>query len=266
MARKWGQHFLIRQGVVEKMLKHAVVREGDTVIEIGPGRGFLTRSLLSRGARVQAVEVDQTMCAGLRERFGDHPGFTLLEGDVMEIEPGELLKVSKDPLKIVANLPYRISASLILRLIPFRRQCASMTLMVQQEVADRICAEPGNRKHYGALSLASGMAFECRKILTVQPAAFRPPPKVSSAVIHLLPRNSGLDSGKEKMFLQWSHSLFGSRRKTLVNNIRQHYPGWHNDCEVGLKKTLGLRRPEDLSLQEWLSLFREYILPQVAAC
>ena len=68
------------------------------------------------------------------------------------------------------------------------------------------------------------------------------------------------------MFLQWSHSLFGSRRKTLVNNIRQHYPGWHNDCEVGLKKTLGLRRPEDLSLQEWLSLFREYTLPQVAAC
>ena len=101
------------------MLKHTDVREGDTVLEIGPGRGFLTWSLLRRGARVQAVEVDQKLCADLRERFGDHPEFALLEGDVMKIEPGELLQVSKDPLKFVANLPYRISASLILRLTQF---------------------------------------------------------------------------------------------------------------------------------------------------
>ena len=142
MARKWGQHFLIRQGVVERMLKQAQIAAGDEVLEIGPGNGFLTRSLLRRGARVTSVEIDTRLCGELKKNFGNQEAFVLVESDVMQVDPNSLCPENPERSKLVANLPYQIATALLLRLLPFRNCWKSMTLMVQKEVADRICATP----------------------------------------------------------------------------------------------------------------------------
>ena len=172
MARKWGQHFLIRQGVVERMLKQAQITAGDEVLEIGPGNGFLTRSLLGRGARVTSVEIDPRLCGELKNNFGNQEAFVLVESDVMQVDPNSLRPENPERSKLVANLPYQIATALLLRLLPFRNCWKSMTLMVQKEVADRICATPAQKKDYGSLSLAAGMAFECRQFLNVPPVSY----------------------------------------------------------------------------------------------
>mgnify|MGYP000008660510 CR=1 FL=1 len=259
MAKKWGQHFLIRQGVVERMLKQSQISEGDQVVEIGPGKGFLTHALLKRGVQVTAVEIDPELCQELRVNYGKLEQFQLLEGDVMQIDPLKLCPQGHGSAKLVANLPYQIASALILRLLPFRKCWKSLTLMVQKEVADRICATPEQRKEYGSLSLAAGLGFDCRRFLNVPPAAFRPKPKVDSSLIFLEPRDSGIKEEEEEEFLNWSRTLFENRRKLLSGSIRRHFPDWYQKDQDYLQETIGKRRPEAIPHQEWLDLFRRFI-------
>jgi 16S rRNA (adenine1518-N6/adenine1519-N6)-dimethyltransferase len=266
MARKWGQHFLIRQGVVERMLKQAQIAAGDEVLEIGPGNGFLTRSLLGRGARVTSVEIDPRLCGELKKNFGNQGAFVLVESDVMQVDPHSLCPENPERSKLVANLPYQIATALLLRLLPFRNCWKSMTLMVQKEVADRICATSAQKKDYGSLSLAAGMAFECRQFLNVPPAAFRPMPKVESSLIFLEPKDSGWNSEEEKQFLKWSQMLFANRRKFLTNSIRRHFPEWFKKDQNLFQQTLKNRRPEELPHQEWFDLFQNYLNFEKSEC
>jgi 16S rRNA (adenine1518-N6/adenine1519-N6)-dimethyltransferase len=257
--KKWGQNFLISQKVVESIVQAADVKNGDSILEIGPGLGILTRALLDRNSQVTAIEIDPELCVKLRKRFSKEERFTLLEKDVMELAPEDLANLIPAPAKVVANLPYNIATPLILRMLPVRKAWQSLTLMIQYEVAERICATPESGKAYGPLSLVGELGFEKKIIKKIHPESFKPVPKVDSAVIRLLPRESGLPPEDEKRFLKWSHLLFQQRRKTLMNGIRQHFPEWYQNCGDSLRDEFGLRRPETLDFTEWMTLFSDYL-------
>ena len=144
-------------------------------------------------------------------------------------------------------------------MLPVRNAWQSLTLMVQLEVAERICATPASGKVYGPLSLVGALGFESAIIKKIPPESFKPAPKVDSAVIRLLPRYSGLTAENEKRFLKWSQLLFQQRRKTLMNGIRQHFPEWYQNHEDSLRESFGQRRPETLDFTEWMNLFSDYL-------
>ena len=140
-----------------------------------------------------------------------------------------------------------------------RKAWQSLTIMVQLEVAERICASPDSGKIYGPLSLVGALGFERNFIKIISPDSFRPAPKVDSAIIQLIPHSSSLSHEEEKQFLKWSHLLFQQRRKTLLNGIRRHFPEWFQNCENSLREKYGRRRPETLDFSEWLMLFSNYL-------
>ena len=257
--KKWGQNFLIKQEVVDSIIQAADVKNGDSILEIGPGLGMLTTTLLKCSSEITAVEIDPELCQKLRKRFKNEKKFTLLEKDAMELSPEVLAGLIPAPAKVVANLPYNIATPLILRLLPVRNAWKSLTLMVQLEVAERICATPASGKAYGPLSLVGSLGFESIIIKKIPPESFKPVPKVDSAVIRLLPHDSGLTPENEKRFLKWSQLLFQQRRKTLMNGIRQHFPEWYENHGDSLRDNFGLRRPETLDFNEWMKLFIGYI-------
>ena len=257
--KKWGQNFLIQQEVVDSIVQAADVKNGDSILEIGPGLGMLTTALLECNSEVTAVEIDPELCRKLRKRFENEKRFTLLEMDAMELSPQALAGLIPAPAKVVANLPYNIATPLILRMLPVRNAWQSLTLMVQFEVAERICATPASGKAYGPLSLVGALGFESAIIKKIPPESFKPVPKVDSAVIRLLPHDSGLTPENEKRFLKWSQLLFQQRRKTLMNSIRQHFPEWYENKGNSLRDNFGLRRPETLDFNEWIKLFSDYM-------
>ena len=177
----------------------------------------------------------------------------------MKVSPEDLATKMSAPSKVVANLPYNIATPLILRMLLVRKAWQSLTIMVQLEVAERICASPDSGKIFGPLSLVGALGFERKIIQNISPDSFRPAPKVDSSIIQLLPQSSSLTHEEEKQFLKWSHLLFQQRRKTLVNGIRQHFPEWFKNCENSLREKYGLRRPESLDFSEWLVLFSYYL-------
>ncbi len=254
--KKWGQHFLIRPDVVEEIVRTSGGQAGETVWEIGPGEGVLTAMLLEAGCRVVASEVDPRACSLLRARFGHRSELILHEGDVMEWSDADIVDRVPSGARVVANLPYNIATPLLGRLFQHRQRWQSLTLMVQLEVAERLCATPQDGKAYGPLSLLGALGFQATLAFRVPPSAFRPPPKVDSAVLHLIPRESGLEPAEEAAFLNWSRRLFQSRRKTLWNNIQSAFPEWRQ--QPGLQERVGQQRPENLTFENWLELFKEY--------
>ena len=198
--KKWGQNFLIQQEVVDSIVLAADVKNSDSILEIGPGLGILTTALLECNSEVTAIEIDPELCIMLRKRFKSEKKFTLLEMDAMELSPEAFSGLIPAPAKVVANLPYNITTPLILKMLPFRNAWQSLTLMVQLEVAERICATPESGKVYGPLSLVGALGFESTIIAKIPPESFKPAPKVYSALIQLLPRTSGLTPENEKRF------------------------------------------------------------------
>ena len=257
--KKWGQNFLIQQEVVDSIVQAADAKNGESILEIGPGLGILTTALLDCNSEVTALEIDPELCRKLRKRFENEKRFTLIEMDVMDLSPEALAGLIPAPAKVVANLPYNIATPLILRMLPVRNAWQSLTLMVQFEVAERICATPTSGKAYGPLSLVGALGFESAIIKKIPPESFKPVPKVDSAVIRLLPHESGLTPENEKHFLKWSQLLFQQRRKTLINGIRHQYPEWYENHGDSLRDNFGLRRPETLEFNEWMKLFVEYM-------
>jgi len=255
MGAKWGQHFLVQESVVNQILEFAQVQENDSILEIGPGRGILTYALLERNANVLAVEIDPILYEKLKARFQSYSSFQILHQDILDSDFEDLLAFAA-PRKIVANLPYQISTPLFFKLLPLRLQWTSFTLMLQKEVAERICATPKDKRKYGTLSLASLLGFDAEIVLQVPPSAFNPPPKVDSAIVHLTPKSSNLDFTEELKFLDWSRQLFQQRRKSLINNIRRFAPDWYELDKSWLDARLKQRRPESLDLQEWLELYQ----------
>jgi 16S rRNA (adenine1518-N6/adenine1519-N6)-dimethyltransferase len=249
--RSLGQHFLIDRNIVRKIVRLAELQPGETVLEIGPGRGILTEALLDVSGSVIAIEVDSILYAHLRDAFANRSSLKLIEGDALAFDYERL----PESFLVVANLPYYVSTPLLFRLLKEGARISRMVLMLQAEVAARLAAPPGG-KQYGVLSVAAQFRCEVRLAFKVSATCFQPPPRVDSAVVVLTPllrpRVSVQDEG---FFFKVVRAGFAHRRKSLANSLRDE--GFDPETtKVALSEAEidGARRAETLSLQEFGAL------------
>jgi len=240
VGRKLGQHFLVRQSILRRIAEAVCPESCDLAVEIGPGKGALTEHLLSRTPRLVAIEVDSSLIEPLRRRFSSFPGLEILHADVLKTDLSQWGAVT-----VAGNLPYYITSPVIEKVLALGPLLRHAVFLIQKEVADRITAQPGSRA-YGYLTVQTQLLSEARTLFRVPPSAFRPPPKVDSAVIRLTPRPEALvsDTGA---FLRFASFCFRQKRKTLRNNLVAVYPSIADQPESG-------QRAEQLSVEQLLDL------------
>ena len=216
--KRFGQHFLTNRGVLRSIAEAAGLIPDSTVIEIGAGTGNLTRELARRAGKVYALEFDRDLAAALREEFAGG-SVEVIQADALDFD-FSALKPACAGLKIVGNLPYNISVPLIFRLLETPGLASELLLMVQKEVAERIAAGPGGR-HYGILAVLCQMRAEARVVLRLPPAAFSPPPRVESALVHFrLLKATRHPVPDWEFFKRVVKAAFGQRRKIIANALR----------------------------------------------
>ena len=255
--KRFGQHFL-EAAWVAKLVDSLHASPGDTFLEIGPGRGALTAPLASRAKRIIAVEIDRDLASTLASELPSH--VQVIEADFLEVDLDGLLGSETLPIRVVGNLPYNVSSPILFRLLGSHdrgRRFADATLMLQREVADRLVAAPGSRE-YGALSIQVALHADVRRVFNLPPGAFRPPPKVSSAVVNLMFRDPAVDVGDPAVFERLVRGLFLQRRKMVGNALRPVADSM-NRSATQMLHTAGIdgrRRPETLTLEEMSRLAR----------
>jgi len=214
--KRFGQHFLTDPGVIGAIVSAVAPRDDEIIVEIGPGRGAITRSLAARASVLHAVELDRDLAGSLRREFNTGSNVTIHEEDVLKFDFGAL----GTSLRIVGNLPYNISTPLLFHLINFREHIVDMHFMLQKEVVDRMAAVPGN-KTYGRLTIMLGCHFQIDALFDVDRLAFDPPPNVMSAVVRLSPLPAGTYViENEDRFSKLVARAFSQRRKTVRNSLR----------------------------------------------
>lgn len=216
--KRFGQHFLHDSAIVERILDTFDPRSGQTIIEIGPGRGALTIPLLERVGAVSAIELDRDLAAGLPARAAGHGELTLYQADALAFDFTALARGNR--VRLIGNLPYNISTPLLFHLIAQADVIDDMLFMLQKEVAERLAAEPGT-KAYGRLSVMVQWRCETECLFDVTPDAFTPPPKVNSSVVRLRPRRgAAIAAADPQRFAHVVQAAFSQRRKTLRNSLR----------------------------------------------
>jgi 16S rRNA (adenine1518-N6/adenine1519-N6)-dimethyltransferase len=216
VLKRFGQHFLHDEQILNRIADAAAPMPGDTVIEIGPGRGALTDILARRPNQLAAIEIDRALSEQLRERYSGNSNVTIVEGDVLQTD---IAALADGPYVVVGNVPYYITTPILFHVMrpPLPRHAV---FLVQLEVAERIVAPPGSRT-YGALSVNVQAIASAEIISQVPRSAFRPPPKVTSAIVRLTPRADAIVTGDEAVrFRSFVQGLFGMRRKQIANVIR----------------------------------------------
>jgi len=241
VPRRLGQHFLIRSSILERIAAAACPEPGGTVIEIGPGRGALTSHLLTRAERVVAIEIDPVLVQYLQAKFRDEPKVEIVESDVLKADLSQWT-----PAAVAGNLPYYITSPILERVLSLRGQWPRAVFLVQKEVAARLNAAPGTRD-FGFLSVQTQFYAQVELLMNVPPGAFRPPPKVDSAVVRLTPRSEL--PADPRTFLKFASQCFRHKRKTLRNNLLGSY---EKDLLDSVKETS--KRAEQLSIAELVSL------------
>jgi 16S rRNA (adenine1518-N6/adenine1519-N6)-dimethyltransferase len=230
------------------------LQPGETVLEIGPGRGILTEALLDSSGLVVAVELDAALCAQLRATLGRRSNFRLVEGDALTFD----YALVPSPFLVVANLPYYVSTPLLFRLLEERRRIDRLVVMLQEEVVARLAAPPGG-KDYGALSIAAQFYCEVRQAFRVPPTCFRPKPQVGSAVVVLTPLpKPRVSVADEAFYFRVVRAGFAHRRKALPNSLRDE--GFEGARTAAALERAGIdprRRAETLSLAEFAALADE---------
>lgn len=254
--KRWGQHFLVDRNILSKVVRAAELEKGDVILEIGPGMGEMTLALARQVNKVIAVEIDRELVKILKEKTADFSNVMVIEGDILKISFEELYRQGHQQLKVVANLPYQISAPLLFGFIESRDLFSTLTLMLQREVAERMIASPGG-KDYGPLSIFTQSVSDLSIQFYIKPSAFFPPPKVESAVIHMVWKERPLVRGEEEgWFKKVVKGCFGYRRKRLINALRHADLLLPEDLEKRIEK-IGIdsqRRPETLTIQEFARL------------
>jgi 16S rRNA (adenine1518-N6/adenine1519-N6)-dimethyltransferase len=257
--KKFGQNFLIDEGVLSGIVDIAGVSQEDHVLEIGPGIGSMTHYLCEQAGHVTAVEIDDKLIPILTDMMQGYDNFTLIHDDILKVDLEALAKEEGGrPFKVVANLPYYITTPIVMELLEKKLPIESITIMVQKEVAERMQAGPGT-KAYGALSLAVQYYADAEIEMEVSPSGFLPPPQVSSTVIKLTRyEKPPVEVEDEKLMFRLIRDSFNQRRKTLVNALSNGGgAGISKDLiresilEIGEKETV---RGEALSLEKFAEL------------
>ena len=252
--KKLGQNFLINESIIYDIVKKANVTKEDVVIEIGPGLGSLTKELINNAKKVIAIELDPNMIDILKSRFGIFDNFEVIYGDVLKIDLEELIK-GYDSVKVVANLPYYITTPIIMKLLEDKLKIKSITVMVQKEVGERICATHKD-KEYGAITVSVQYYSEPQIIIDVPKENFLPAPEVDSCVIRLDMREKPPVFLKdEKLFFRLVKGAFTQRRKTINNSLT--CSGKSKEEIMAALNKLGIDsklRAENLSIQQYADI------------
>lgn len=240
-----GQNFLQDPNTINKIVACIDPGDQDNILEIGPGAGALTSKLVNRCLHLWAVEVDQRLVTYLSEHIIEE-NFELIRHDILSFN---WHNIDSHKLKIVGNLPYNISSQIIFQVVKNYDRIQNCTFMLQQELVDRICATSGN-KIYGRLSVMCQYYFKCKKALTISKNCFYPVPKVSSAIVQLLPTYEHGKVKDEALFSELVKAAFGMRRKTIGKSLAKYY----TKAELHEHNFNPMSRAEDLSVTDYVRL------------
>jgi|WetSurMetagenome_2_1015567.scaffolds.fasta_scaffold01610_10 16S rRNA (adenine1518-N6/adenine1519-N6)-dimethyltransferase len=258
-SRSKGQNFLIAENVYDEIIKAADLSKADTVLEVGPGLGFLTAKLAKVAGKILAVELDDKLAAYLRDAIssGDTENVEIINENILDfkvLETFSKFKIQNSKFKIVANLPYNITSVFLRKFLTAKNKPEQMVLMLQKEVAERICAKPGDMS---LLALSVQFFAEPEIIATVPKENFWPMPKVDSAIIKIKVKSYKVESNiEEKEFFRLAKFGFSAKRKMLKNNLAGGLHLKPSAVEAMLVES-GLNpktRAEDLSVNDWLRL------------
>ncbi len=254
--RPLGQHFLVDANANQRIFTELHPQPDQVWLEIGPGHGELTRKIAETGVRVLAVEIDSALAAKLRQKTADLANLRVLTGDILTTDLEKEVKVYGKPVHVYGSLPYYITSPILSRLFQLSEKIVEATIVVQYEVAQRLVARPGSHA-YGFLSVEAQWFNTCRILFRIPPQAFRPRPKVWSALVRLTPpgRNRDLQVRSEKQFLKFVGLCFRQKRKTLLNNLRQRYGVEGVMTALELSHLTNKIRGEELSIDELVHLF-----------
>ncbi len=263
-SKSLGQNFLINPAVCPKIAELGGCKKGVCALEIGTGVGVLTRELAERCDKVVAVEIDRRLGSILKETLADYDNVEVVFADIMEIDASRLIeeKFGGSEAVVCANLPYYITSPVIMRVLESRLPVSAMTVMVQKEAADRICAKPGTRE-CGAISLAVSYYSEPKMLFGVSRGSFMPSPNVDSAVIRLdIKQELPLEPDTEKRLFRIIRAAFSQRRKQLVNPLSAELGKSKADIAellagCGIKTTA---RAEELTMEEFIRIAGRSVL------
>ena len=260
LSKGFGQNFIINPGICPRIAEAAGIGPGWGALEVGPGIGVLTEQLCKRADNVVSIEVDKRLPPLLEETMADYDNFKLVLNDVLKVDQKTLLaeEFGGKPVAVCANLPYYITSPILMRLLEEKLPIRNITVMVQKEAAQRLCAAPGTRDA-GAISYAVAYYAEPKLLFSVQPGSFYPAPKVTSAVIRLDVREKPavtVPNGDEAAFFALIRAAFSQRRKTAANAIASGL-GRSKESVIAAIEAAGFDariRPEALTLEDFAKI------------
>ena len=246
--KSFGQHFLVQDSIAERLAEALVLEGCKSIVEVGPGKGILTKQLLKLPLPVFAVELDRDLIPLLEREFGS-TDLTIIQGDILRVNLPELLD-DQSPFAVVGNFPYNISSQIVFLCLQLREQVPFMAGMFQREMADRICSPPGS-KEYGVISVLAQAYYKAEVLFHVKPGSFSPPPKVNSAVISLTRYRSEIEGAPFQTLRQVVKLGFSQRRKKLRNTLK----GLIAEEKLKELEVVDLR-PEQLTVDQFILLAR----------
>lgn len=253
--KRLGQHFLCEMPTIKKIVDSIEIDRDDIVLEIGPGPGFMTRGIAGLAKTVYAVEKDASLIDIAKSELADCTNIVWIDGDILGIDPDKIAPAEK--LRIAGNLPYNISSQIVFWMIEHRCRIRDATIMLQKEVAGRICAKNGG-KDFGILSVMSQAFARCERLFDISRSNFVPPPDVTSSIIRMDFQNAHRRVGDCDFFSRVVRAAFGKRRKTLRNALLGSRDLMVEKAELDAALLQcgidGRRRPEALSVDEFISL------------
>lgn len=248
MKKRFSQVFLVNKTVAKEMIEKMNLKKGEYVLEIGPGKGILTKILLDKKVKVIAVEIDRNLCKFLRENISDLD-FNLIEGDFLKINTKEILnRFNLKKIKILSNVPYHITTPILTKLIKERENFSEIYLTLQKEVVERINAKPGT-KEFSSLTIFINLYMDIKVLMPIPAHFFNPKPKVNSLFFRMIPKEKlPLDKNKEEIFFKIVRRAFQERRKKIGKILKEF--GLYENVPEEIRE----KRPDQISIEEYIKI------------